>query len=254
MERAPRADSAFPFLTARERFGFPDPRAADPYGVVGVGGNLSPGMLLSAYEQGIFPWFSDDDPIVWWSPDPRFVLFPESLHVSGSMSKVLKKGPFRIDADRDFRGVIRACSKASRPGQNGTWITEDMIAAYTVLHDLGWAHSAEAYRDGRLVGGCYGIRLGRAFFGESMFALEPNASKAAFLTLAERLFADGVAFIDCQVPTDHLRSLGAREFSRSDFLEALAAALGGEGRRSDEADRRGSWSADGVFPIQGTKR
>lgn len=242
MGRADRADADFPVLGASDRFRFPDPRASDD-GVVGVGGNLSPGMLLSAYEQGIFPWFSDGEPILWWSPDPRFVLFPESLHVSESMRKVMKKGVYRIETDLDFRSVIRSCSRVERPGQDGTWITDDMIEAYSALHDLGWAHSSEAYLGDRLVGGCYGLRLGNAFFGESMFALEPNASKAAFLTLAGRLFSDGVAFIDCQVPTKHLRSLGARELPRAEFLDALDHALGNGAERSDHADRRGKWSA-----------
>jgi len=210
-----------------------------------VGGNLSPGMLLSAYEQGYFPWFSQDDPILWWSPDPRFVLLPEKLRVSESMRKVLKRGAFDIRFDRDFSAVISSCSEIDRPGQDGTWIVEDMIAAYRVLHELGWVHSSESYKDGRLVGGCYGLRLGNAFFGESMFSRESNASKAAFLTLARQLFADGVAFIDCQVPTDHLRSLGAEEVARSEFTELLSASLsarGPLGPESDAADRRGKWS------------
>jgi leucyl/phenylalanyl-tRNA--protein transferase len=203
-------------------------------------------MLLSAYEQGIFPWFSEGDPILWWSPDPRFVLFPEALHVSKSMEKILRKGLFRIETDTDFVSVIRGCSQQPRRGQQGTWITEEMIAAYTALHDLGWAHSAEAYLEGRLVGGCYGMRLGKAFFGESMFALEPNASKAAFLTLAVGLFSDGVEFIDCQVPTDHLRSLGAAEMPRESFLQALDVALGCGRPRSDRDDRRGKWRSAAV--------
>ncbi len=253
-----RAAASFPELSEEERFRFPDPRTADGSGVVGVGGNLSPGMLLSAYEQGIFPWFSDDDPLVWWSPDPRFVLFPDALHVSESMRKVLKRGTFEVLFDNDFPAVIRACSNTERPGQDGTWITEDMIAAYERLHGLGWAHSAEAYLDGELAGGCYGLRLGRAFFGESMFAAAPNASKAAFLTLARELFDDGVAFIDCQVPTDHLRSLGAREVPRASFLDALAAALGPAAPERAAAGRRGPWArglgAGGVPADQGTKR
>jgi len=249
-----RADASFPFLGHDDRFRFPDPRAADEQGIVGVGGNLSPGMLLSAYEQGIFPWFSEGDPLVWWSPDPRFVLFPENLHVSESMRKVLKKGVFEIRFDADFRAVIRACAEAYRPGQGGTWITEDMIGAYSALHELGWAHSAEAYLEGVLVGGCYGIRLGRAFFGESMFAAAPNASKAAFLTLARALFRDGAAFIDCQVPTDHLRSLGAAELARDDFLRRLAEALEIPARDRSTADRRGRWGPGAAIPAQGTNR
>lgn len=252
MSRFRRSAGTFPALSERDRYRFPDPRTADARGVVGVGGNLSPGMLLSAYEQGIFPWFSEEDPLVWWSPDPRFVLFPESLHESESMRKVLKRGDFDIVFDADFPAVIRSCAAAERPGQDGTWITADMIDAYTALHDLGWAHSAEAYRQGSLVGGCYGIRIGGAFFGESMFAAAPNASKAAFLTLARALFDDGAAFVDCQVPTEHLRSLGARELPRAAFLAALAAALGDEAGR-DAASRRGSW-LQGIAASQGMKR
>jgi leucyl/phenylalanyl-tRNA--protein transferase len=213
---------------------------------VAIGGNLSPGMLLSAYEQGIFPWYSEKEPLLWHSPDPRFVLFPEKLHVSQSMKKVLKRGDFEIALDRDFPGVITACSLAPRPGQDGTWITGDVIAAYTELHRLGWAHSSEAYAEGELAGGCYGIRLGNVFFGESMFAKKPNASKAAFLSLARFLFDDGVIFIDCQVHTDHLESLGAEEIGRKDFFKLLRETLAPRISRTsaaDEADRRGNWGA-----------
>ncbi len=256
-------DPDFPYLGERDRFRFPDPERSRE-GLVGVGGNLSPGMLLSAYEQGIFPWFAEGDPILWHSPDPRFVIFPADLHVSQSMRKVLKKGLFEISFDRDFPSVIRGCAAKERPGQDGTWITGDMADAYIALHELGWAHSAEAWSDGRLVGGCYGLRLGAAFFGESMFALEPNASKAAFLTLARVLFGDGVRFIDCQLPTQHLGSLGARTIPRSAFRAFLAEALrfGGTDRAEgadrvpdaerDEADRRGNWGAR--YPAYGTKR
>jgi leucyl/phenylalanyl-tRNA--protein transferase len=156
------------------------------------------------------------------------------------MEKVLKKGEFRITLDQNFAGVIAGCAEAERPGQDGTWITADIINAYTELHRLGWAHSAEAWKDGELAGGCYGIRLGRAFFGESMFARVSNASKAAFLTLARRLFFDEVNFIDCQVHTDHLESLGGEEMSRRDFLKLLRKALAGR-QPGDEADRRGNW-------------
>ncbi|MDR2102435.1 MAG: leucyl/phenylalanyl-tRNA--protein transferase [Treponema sp.] len=241
-------DPDFPYLTEEMRFAFPPPDR-NHENIVAVGGNLSPGMLLSAYEQGIFPWFNPEDPIIWQSPDPRFVIFPEKLHVSRSMEKILKRGDFEITLDRDFPGVIRGCAEIRRPGQNGqdpegTWITTDIIEAYTELHRLGWAHSAESYRQGKLAGGCYGLRLGRVFCGESMFAKEPNASKAAFLTLARILFADGVAFIDCQVPSDHLRSLGGEELDRENFLSLLRETL--EGRDSlpverDIRDRRGNW-------------
>ncbi len=234
----PGPDPDFPVLSERQRFAFPDPADAED-SVVGVGGNLSPGMLLSAYEQGIFPWFNEDDPVIWQSPDPRFLFFPDTLHVSRSLGKLLQQGRYRVTFDQDFAAVIRGCAGVHRPGQGGTWITADMIAAYTELHRLGWAHSAEARLDGELVGGCYGIRLGRAFFGESMFALRPNASKAAFISLAQFLFADGVDFIDSQVATDHTRSLGGRELSRRNYLDLLARALAGP--RGDKEDRRGSW-------------
>jgi leucyl/phenylalanyl-tRNA--protein transferase len=213
-------DPDFPYFGENERYTFPDPDTV-PGSIIAVGGNLSPGMLLSAYEQGIFPWYNPEDPILWQSPDPRFVIFPETLHVSASMRKLLRQNRFEISFNRDFAGVIRGCAEAERPGQDGTWITEDIIAGYTELHRLGYVHSAESRRDGELVGGCYGVRVGRVFCGESMFAKAPNASKAAFLSLAQRLFEEQVLFIDCQVPTDHLRSLGGREMSRHDFLRLL---------------------------------
>jgi leucyl/phenylalanyl-tRNA--protein transferase len=220
----PGPDPDFPYLSEQERFRFPEIRE-NTDSVVVIGGNLSPGMLLSAYEQGIFPWYNPEDPILWQSPDPRFVIFPEKLRISSSMKKTLRQGKFTVAFDQDFAAVIRGCAEMERPGQGGTWITSDIIAAYTELHRLGWAHSAESRLDGELAGGCYGIRMGRAFFGESMFAKQPNASKAAFLTLAQRLFAEGAAFIDCQVPTDHLRSLGGEEMSRKDFLCLLRKTL-----------------------------
>ncbi|MDR3336230.1 MAG: leucyl/phenylalanyl-tRNA--protein transferase [Treponema sp.] len=216
----PGPDPDFPYLSEHERYSFPPPEEAGG-DIIAIGGNLSPGMLLSAYEQGIFPWFNPEDPVIWQSPDPRFVIFPEKLHRSSSMKKILRRGDFEISFDRDFPSVIENCAALPRQGQNGTWITQDIIAAYTELHRLGWAHSAEARQNGELVGGCYGISLGNAFFGESMFARTANASKAAFLTLAERLFSEGARFIDCQVPTEHLRSLGGEEMSRADFLALL---------------------------------
>ncbi|WP_304224514.1 leucyl/phenylalanyl-tRNA--protein transferase [Gracilinema caldarium] len=234
-----------PYLDETQRYFFPNPsRCGD---IIFIGGNLSPGMLLSAYEQGIFPWYDPEGPIIWQSPDPRFVIYPETLHISESMRKILKKHLFTIRFDTDFEGVIRNCASVPRPGQYGTWIGEDIIEAYTKLHHLGWAHSAEAYLDGHLVGGCYGIRIGKVFCGESMFALYPNASKAAFLTLATNLFNDEVQFIDCQVPTAHLRSLGGQMLSRPDFLMLLDNALFlrtvmDRKQEQDQADRRGSWT------------
>jgi leucyl/phenylalanyl-tRNA--protein transferase len=178
-------------------------------------------MLLSAYRQGIFPWFNENDPVIWQSPDPRFVIFPQNLHTSASMRKILKQKRFEITFDRDFPAVISACAAVSRAGQDGTWITGDMEAAYTELHRLGRAHSAEAWQDGALAGGCYGVQLGAAFFGESMFSVRPNASKAAFLTMARFLFDGGTAFIDCQVRSGHLASLGGTEISRADFVSLV---------------------------------
>ncbi|GHV70009.1 leucyl/phenylalanyl-tRNA--protein transferase [Spirochaetia bacterium] len=237
-------DPDFPYLGVDMRFSFPPPRQS-PGNIVAVGGNLSPGMLLSAYEQGIFPWYNREDPLLWQSPDPRFIIFPEKLHVSSSMKKVFRKNEFDFALDKNFEGVIRSCAEALRPGQGGTWITKDIIDAYTELHRLGFAHSAESYFEGCLAGGCYGIRLGGIFFGESMFAKKSNASKAAFLHLARFLFDDGVMFIDCQVHTDHLESLGGEVMAREDFLDLLHRTLGNrppQGVARDKDDRRGNWS------------
>ena len=216
----PGPDPNFPRLEETDFFPFANPKEWKD-DIIAVGGNLSPGMLLSAYEQGIFPWYNPGDPVIWQSPDPRCVIFPDKLHISSSMRKILNNRTFDVTFDEDFEGVIRGCSEKERPGQNGTWISEDIIEAYTELHRLGWAHSAEAWQDGELAGGCYGVLMGRAFFGESMFARRSNASKAAFLSLAEKLFESGLAFIDCQVITKHLQSLGGEELSRKDFLALL---------------------------------
>jgi len=217
-------DPAFPFLDVHERIEFPAAQNVPGDEPALYGANLSPGVLLSAYEQGFFPWYSDDDPLWWWSPDPRFVIKTDQLHVSESMRKVLKKKQFEIRYDTNFEAVIRACSKAFRSGQNGTWIVEDMINAYCKLHELGHAHSAEAYLDGRLVGGLYGVCVGLLFCGESMFADVPNASKAAFLTLSANLKQAGVALIDSQVHTNHLESLGAAHIPRAHYLSCLTEA------------------------------
>ena len=213
-------DPTFPYLDAYIDFKFPDP---DEWvdDIISIGGNLSPGLLLSAYEQGIFPWYGPEDPIIWQSPDPRCVIFPGKLHVSSSMKKTFNKKTFKITYDEDFYGVIKGCAEKVRPGQNGTWISSDIIDAYMELHRLGWAHSAEAWQDGELAGGCYGVLLGSVFCGESMFARKPNASKTAFLSLAKTMFEHKVAFIDCQVPNPYLLSLGGEAMSRNDFLELL---------------------------------
>lgn len=228
-----RADPNFPRLGLEDSFPFPDPREADSDGLLCSGGNLSPGLLLSAYRQGIFPWFNDEDPILWWSPDPRFALLPERLHVSATMLKILRRRPWELSLDRDFAGVIRSCAGVPRRGQDGTWITEDMIEAYIELHRLGFAHSAEARLSGRLVGGLYGLSLGSCFFGESMFSLEDDASKAAFIPLVWFLREKGFTLIDSQVYTSHLAGLGAEEFPRTEYLSLLGAALAAETRRGD---------------------
>jgi leucyl/phenylalanyl-tRNA--protein transferase len=220
MQFTPGPDRSFPYLDENHRYPFPPPQTWKG-SIIALGGNLSPGMLLSAYEQGLFPWYGPEDPLLWQSPDPRMVIFPEKLHISRSMKKILRERAFNITLNHDFASVIRGCAEVERIGQGGTWISADIIAAYTELHRLGWAISAEAYLDGELAGGCYGLRLGKVFCGESMFAKEPNASKAAFLTLAQMLFVDGVTFIDCQTPSDHLHSLGGEEISREKFLKLL---------------------------------
>jgi len=213
-------DPNFPYLTEQDYYRFRDPKEWTD-DIIAVGGNLSPGMLLSAYEQGIFPWYNPEDPILWQSPDPRCVIFPDKLHISASMRKILKNGVFSVKFDENFTGVMNGCAKTKRRGQSGTWISDDIIKAYTEMHRLGWAHSAEAWQDGELAGGCYGVLMGRAFFGESMFSVRPNASKTAFLSLAVTLFEHGVAFIDCQVPTPHLLSLGGEVMPRNEFFSAF---------------------------------
>lgn len=204
---------------------FPDPSLAEPDGLLAVGGDLSPRRLVAAYALGIFPWFSTETPILWWSPDPRLVLLPEELHVPRSLSRTLRRGAFSFTADRAFEAVIRRCSKTPRPGQDGTWITDEMVDAYVRLHRLGLAHSFEAWEGESLVGGLYGVSLGAAFFGESMFSDRPDASKAAFVRSIEFLAGRGIDLVDCQVRTDHLVRFGARELPRADFLGRLADAL-----------------------------
>lgn len=200
---------------------FPDPSLSDPDGLVAVGGDLSVERLLNAYRMGIFPWYSEGQPIMWWSPDPRLVLFPDELKVSRSLRQTIKKGIFNITFDRAFGDVMRACANIRRPGQDGTWITRKMIKAYAELHELGYAHSVEAWSGGKIAGGLYGVSVGRAFFGESMFSLKPDASKAALVALVQKLREAGCAVIDCQVETKHLKSMGAREITRAEFLKIL---------------------------------
>lgn len=204
------------------RLEFPDTSEAldEPNGLLAGGGDLSTERLLHAYRRGIFPWFEDGQPILWWSPDPRAVLFPERLHVSRSLRKVLRKGEFVVTADHDFESVMRACA-APRAGAVGTWITDEMLAAYTELHHRGFAHSIEVWRDRELVGGLYGLGLGRVFFGESMFSWADNASKVGFVHLVTQLRAWQFRLLDCQVSSGHLFSLGAEEIAREDFEKIL---------------------------------
>jgi leucyl/phenylalanyl-tRNA--protein transferase len=204
---------------------FPDPSLAGPDGLLAVGGDLAPERLVAAYALGIFPWFNDDTPILWWSPDPRLVLFPAEMHVPRSLARSLRRGRYRVTADRAFARVIRRCAEARRPGQDGTWITAEMAEAYERLHAIGLAHSFEAWAGGALAGGLYGVSLGAAFFGESMFADGPDASKVALVRSIEFLASRGVELVDCQVRTEHLVRFGAREIPRAEFQRRLAAAL-----------------------------
>lgn len=199
---------------------FPDVTEASPDGLLAIGGDLSEARLIQAYKQGIFPWFNEGEPLLWWSPNPRFVLFPQKLKVSKSMKQVLKNKGYVITVNKDFRAVITECSKAKRDGQAGTWITNDMIEAYVKLHDLGYAKSVEVWDKDKLIGGFYGIDLNNGVFcGESMFAKISNASKVAFITFIQNTH---YKLIDCQVYTNHLESLGAENISRDLFLEYLS--------------------------------
>jgi leucyl/phenylalanyl-tRNA--protein transferase len=214
-----------PVFRLTEDLLFPPPALAEEDGLLAVGGDLSNDRILLAYSMGIFPWYSDGSPILWWSPDPRLVLLPGELKVSRSLGQVIKKGVFSVTIDTAFDRVIRNCAEINRKGQQGTWITEEMISAYISLHCAGYAHSVESWDSGELVGGLYGIALGKAFFGESMFAIKSNASKVAFVMLVEYLNKLNFSFIDCQVTTEHLKSLGAKEVARKKFLRMLKKAL-----------------------------
>ncbi len=212
-----------------ERLFFPPPELADD-GLLAVGGDLRAERLLLAYSQGIFPWYSEGQPILWHSPDPRMVLLADQLHVPKSLAKLKRRAVFDVTLDTAFSEVIEACARPKRPGQRGTWITRSMKRAYLELHRRGYAHSVEAWRDGRLAGGLYGVSLGAAFFGESMFARAADASKLGFVALVEQLARWGVGLIDCQVHTEHLARFGAREWPRRDYLAALQKALRRETR------------------------
>jgi leucyl/phenylalanyl-tRNA---protein transferase len=209
-----------PFLLAHDPFPPVDCALSDPNGLLAAGGDLSPARLIDAYQRGIFPWFGEDDPVLWWSPDPRMVLYCEELRVSRSLRRVLRSGRFRVTMDTAFAAVMAGCAEP-RPGQDGTWITPAMTAAYRRLGALGYAHSVETWIDDRLAGGLYGVALGRMFFGESMFARETDASKVAFVHLVRQLEQWNMPLIDCQMSTAHLASLGAREIPRNEFTRAI---------------------------------
>lgn len=216
------------FQLSRELILFPDPRHAESDGLLAVGGDLRPERLLAAYRRGIYPWYSDEYPILWWCPDPRFVVFPEELRISHSLKKLLHKGAFRITINSAFRQVIKACAMVPRRGQEGTWITADMVDAYTELHKRGHAVSVEAWQGNELAGGLYGVVIGKCFFGESMFAWEPNASKVAFVKFAGLLRQLDFRIIDCQMRTEHLERFGGQFIPLKRFLEII-------GRGCDES-------------------
>ena len=215
-----------PVFQLSDEITFPSPRLARKDGLLAIGGDLSEERLITAYSMGIFPWYNEGSPILWWSPDPRLILIPEEIKVSRSLRKVINKGIFNVTMDTAFEQVIRNCAETPRAGQDGTWITEEMIEAYTGLYRAGYAHSVESWHEGELVGGLYGIILGKAFFGESMFSRMTNSSKVAFVHLVELLKEQGFRLIDCQVKTEHLMSMGAKEISRRSFMEILRDSLG----------------------------
>jgi leucyl/phenylalanyl-tRNA---protein transferase len=206
---------------SESKFYFPSLTHADDDGLLVVGGKVTPQRVLEAYPKGIFPWYTEDEVPLWWSPNPRFVLFPEELHISRSMQRLLKQPPFEFRTDTAFEEVVTACATMPRPGQEGTWITPEMKSVYTRLHHNGFAHSAEAWRNGNLVGGVYGLTIGQVFFGESMFSKEDNASKFAFVNYVQHLQKSRVRLIDCQVYTPHVETLGAKLIPREYFVHLL---------------------------------
>ncbi|MFZ5479369.1 MAG: leucyl/phenylalanyl-tRNA--protein transferase [Myxococcota bacterium] len=216
---------------------FPPPHLAEAGGLLAVGGDLAPARLVEAYRRGIFPWYSEGQPIWWHSPDPRFVLDPATLHVPRSLKKIVRRRDYEIRFDTAFGEVMRACAAVPRPRQRGTWITREMRAAYAELHERGLAHSAEAWRDGKLVGGLYGVSIGDVYFGESMFAREPDASKVAFVVLVRWMRARGVDLVDSQVYTEHLARFGAEEWPRARYLARLGELI-------DRPTRLGRWTLD----------
>ncbi len=211
-----------PIYRIPEELVFPHPSLAEATGLLGVGGDLRPERLLLGYANGIFPWYSEDQPILWFSPDPRFVLYPEKLHIGRSLEKVLRQRPYRLTLDSAFEQVINNCSTAPRRGQDGTWITSDMVQAYIQLHELGHAHSIEVWDEDLLVGGLYGVSIGRLFAGESMFTRANNASKIALVALVQQLQRWNFALIDSQVHTETLERMGALGIPREDYLNTIA--------------------------------
>ena len=205
---------------------FPSPDSASEEGLVAVGGEITTVRVLSAYRQGIFPWYSEDQPVLWWSPEPRAVLYPDEIKISRSLKKTLRKKNMRVTADQAFGEVIKACAgpRIQSPG-GGTWITDEMMVTYTQLHEMGYGHSIEVWIDEKLVGGLYGLALGSAFFGESMYSHAPDASKVALVHLTKYASSTGIVFIDCQLPTEHLSSMGAIDISRNEYLATLKDAL-----------------------------
>lgn len=214
-----------PIYSLNKEIGFPKPELAEKSGLLAVGGDLSTERLILAYSQGIFPWYSDDDPILWWSPDPRMVLFPDKFKVTKSFKQVLNNKNYKVTYDTNFHEVIKSCSTVPRNDEPGTWITAEMLNAYITLHQEGFAHSVEVWEDTELIGGLYGVSLGRAFFGESMFFLKRDASKIALFFLVEKLKSWDFHFIDAQVETAHMKSLGAINLTRGEFLNKLTEAL-----------------------------
>lgn len=227
----------FPYLRIEDYYEFPDPMESDDE-IIAVGGNLSPGMLFSAYYQGLFPWY-DEKPILWWSLNPRLLLFPEKIKVTKSMMKLFKKGRFKVTIDKAFKDVVMGCQSIKRSHEDGTWITDEIIDSYYKMHLEGFAHSVEVWNNGKLVGGLYGISIGSFFAGESMFARESNASKYGFITLVKFLEKKGFRFIDCQQETEHLKSLGAEPVKRREFYKYLNSSL-------NDGTYRGNWNE--MFP------
>jgi len=231
-----------PVYQLSEDLVFPSPHLASKEGLLAVGGDLTRDRLLLAYSLGIFPWYSEGEPILWWSPDPRLVLYPSDLKVSRSLDKVINKARFNVTVDRAFEQVIKDCARVRLENREGTWIVDEMVKAYCELHESGFAHSVEAWAGDRLAGGLYGVSLGKCFFGESMFTRISNASKVAFVALVNHLKSQGFAMIDCQITTGHLTRFGAREISRARYLDELDEAL-------KAPTLKGKWVLDSFEPV-----